>query len=432
MSIFKNYARWASVLLVAFLCMYIEPKSITGSSGAAQQVQPPAKPVDLGQKRTELVREASLARVQKEQEKKAGIDTRSLQAIQDSMGPDLFTQTEAYFQVPKLRKLVTEEFTGYFKVVEHMDVVSSIMAKEAELRKSHWAFYHGVDNIWTVPQDLYTKLHNHFHPEDQKRNEDFIFLRFTSMKGKAPKEFLIGELKQHGLVDDNNEAGGLLLAVNFTPFGNTSFKGESTWKYFIEPHSHVDPDRAMYELIMNEFKLPHTYIDELMALTRDVRSKHQTLLQIFVPKNLVDNVGYLAWVTGIPAHEETIDWVRKHIKHKGHSPKGGKSVLRELASLKDKFKKEQEKNALFRDMLESIEKGEDYSVDAYLKDYCNKPEEIPQLNYVQARLIFSDDVLLNPASGVKMFRHNKISNEKIDRYETKLEELVKKIVASKR
>ena len=55
MSMFKNYARWTLVLLVTFLCMYIEPKSLTKPSGDTTQMQPPAKPIDLGQKRTELV-----------------------------------------------------------------------------------------------------------------------------------------------------------------------------------------------------------------------------------------------------------------------------------------------------------------------------------------------------------------------------------------
>ena len=436
MRIFKNNLRSALMLAVALIYTSVVPKSLTTTT-QPPVAQPsvalaPAEQEDLGKKRVGLVREESLARVQKEQERRAGIDTRSLQEVQEATGPNRFTQTEAYFQVPDLRSAVAKEFTGPFEVVRYMDIVSRVMAKEAEFRNSHWVFYHGISNVWTVWQDTLTKLSNHFNPSAQKEGGDFVFLRTRTKENKQAKEFLINELKENGLVDDNGESRGLLLSTNLSLFGNTGLGSESTWRYIMKEKKHTEPDRAMYESIMDEWGLPYTFINELKDLVSLLKTKQQTLLQIFVPKEIVDDIGYLAWATGIPAHQKSIDWVRTNIKNRTYVGKKGKpGALWALAALKDKFKKEQERNPLFKEMLANVEDNQ-YSLNAYLKDYCNKPLEVPNMNYIQARLIFTDDILLNPASGVKMFRHTEIEHKKMKAYESRLNEIIQQIIAEKK
>jgi len=162
-----------------------------------------------------------------------------------------------------------------------------------------------------------------------------------------------------------------------------------------------------------------------------LQAKAQTLIQIFVPKEVIDDIGYLAWATGIPAHEDTIAWVRTNVKNKVYRGKEGRvGALWALEDLKNKFKKQQEKNPLFKELIDTVEKG-DYSLDAFLKIYCNKPWELSMqhLNYVQARLIFSNEILLNPKSGVKMYRYTTIDRNKMAKYQKRLDEMVDKIVA---
>ena len=314
-----------------------------------------------------------------------------------------------------------------------MGVVSRMMAKEAELKKTHWAFYHGIINEWTVWQDTLTKLSHHFNPSTAKKDGDFIFLRTKGGGVNQPtKEFLVSQLQENGLVDDNNETKGLLLSTNLSPFGNTGFEGESTWRSFIHAHSHTEPTRELYKKIMDQFQLPDTYINELMALVPMLHSRHEALLQVFIPKTIVDETAYLSWVTGIPAYDEIISWVRNNVKDKKYRSGHGKTgEMRALESLKRDFKKEQEKNKVFRDLLQSVERG-DYSVNGYLNIYCNKPWELPGLNYTQVRLILTNDMLLNPQSGIKMFRYNEINNEQQEKYEQRLDEIIKKIIAAKR
>lgn len=340
-----------------------------------------------------------------------------------------FTQTEAYFEVPKLRDLVTKTFYGDFEPVKHMDIVSRVMAREAEFRDTHWAFYHGLTNDWTVWQDAYKELFNHFNPSLAKEGEDdFIFLRIKGAQFATAHDFLVNSLKKFGLVDDTGKVKAILLSANNFLFGNTALSGESTWMYAMTDKSHAEPDRQNYIDMMDEFGLSHQYIDELMSLTKLVEiTKQQTLLQILVPKNTVDEVGYLAWTKGIPAHEGSISWVKKsHVRSTG-----GSRAVAALDVLKNTFKKEQERNPLFKEMLADIEEGA-YSLDDFLTKCCNEPLAVPYMDGVQARLLFTDDVLLNPASGVKMYRYTGVPYRQMQEYKQRLDAVIKNIIATKR
>lgn len=362
---------------------------------------------------------------------KAGVQEVDLGELQSKPSSDLYTQTQAHLQLNKVRESIQEEYKN--DVVPYFDVISRVITKEVEFKNTHWAFYHGTSQKWMVWQDVLTKLTNHFKPSNAKEGQ-FVFLRTKAPEGLShikAKEFLVKELRAHGLIDDQNEDQGMLLSTNLALFGNTGFLNEATWTYFIQEQSHAVLERSFYESLMDEFGLPHTYIDELMGLVKMLPSKHESLLQIFIPKNIVDDVAYLAWVTGIPAHDEVIDWVRTNVKRKKYKAEPGKSPnMMALASLKGRFKKEQEKNPLFKEMLEAIEKG-DYSINAYLKIYCNKPEELHGANYAQARLLLTDDILLNPRSGVLIFRHTDVDHRSMEKYEERLDHIIQKIIAAK-
>jgi len=387
------------------------------------------QPADTGGERLKKVRSVSLEREQKRQKKVAlNIDQRTLAEIEEQKGPDTFTQTEAYFQIPDLREAVTKTF----QVVPYMSLVSRIMANEGRLRNTHWAFYHTTSNVWRVVQDLYTELYYHFNPKAPGSVQEFQFLRFNDEEGGHAKEFLMKELSENGLVDDNGDASAFLLSVNLSPFGNTGFPSECSWRYFIKEKQHKVPDRSFYEDILKKFELGTEYVDELMSLV-DLLSdtKEQTMLQIFVPKDIVDDVAYLAWATGIPAYKEAIDWVRTNVKNKVYRGKEKRpAALWALDDLQERFKNEQEKNPMFREMMQRIQEG-DYSVNSFLKIYTNKPWELPNLNYAQARLVFSKEYLLDPASGIKMYRHTTIRRRKLTEYQRRLDEIIKKIVATK-
>lgn len=333
---------------------------------------------------------------------------------------DKFTQSQAQMSLPDIKKLIEKEYN----IKPYQKLIDAILAREKQYQDDY-VFYHGMDNVWRVPQDLYTKLYIHFKKLPENIAQSFVFLRFENVNSPSiVQTFLVNKLKEKGLINDH-ELGDFLYAVNIALFGNVGTDPECTWEYFVKSRGHINPDRKIYEKILNIFGLAHQYINELMALTKLYETKEETIVQIFVPKNKVDQIGYLSWIRGIPAHKKTMDMVLRSVKDKTFDKTS--SALDYYTKI---FKDEQEKNPIFSNLLERI-RANDFTLSYFLKFYRNYPEKIEGINNFQARLIFTPEVLLNPLSGVKIFRYSMATAEQLQKYQQKFDEIITKIVREK-
>lgn len=340
---------------------------------------------------------------------------------------DRFTQTEAFLQLTRIIDLLKDESSSRY--IPYLNIISDCLVQEQELKNTHYVFYHTTDNAWRLAQDVYTQLFIRQNALGKTVGKNFTFLRFDDYPTQNAKEFLVSELKKNGLVNDTGELAAILLSVNVSLFGNTGRPTSCTWDYFLKDIGHNLPDRKVYEKMMTDFGLTHKYIDELLGLIKLYDTKENTLLQIFVPQNRIDDIGYLSWSKGMPLHEGSIDWIKKYMRKKSWTHKEGKHVAEwAMEDLAKQFKKEQEQNPLFKDLIESVQAG-DFSVDEYLKVYRNKPWELPTINNDQVRLIFSADGLLNPAAGVQFYRYSTVSKDRLKKYYKRLNEVIDKIIA---
>ena len=265
-----------------------------------------------------------------------------VRVVQAQGTSDQFTQTEAFLQLTRIKDLLTEESSSRY--IPYLNIISDCLVKEQELKSNHYAFYHTTDNEWRLAQDVYTQLYIRQNPSGKKIGKTFSFLRFEDLPERNAKEFLIDELKKNGIVNDMGDLKGILLSVNVSLFGNTGRPTSCTWDYFLKDIGHKVPDRKIYEKMMDKFGLTHKYIDELLSLVKLYDTKENTLLQIFIPQNRIDDIGYLSWSKGMPLHEESIDWIKKYMRKKSWTHKEGKHVAEwAMEDLAKQFKKEQEK-----------------------------------------------------------------------------------------
>jgi len=330
---------------------------------------------------------------------------------------DKFTQSQAQMSVPEIKKLIETKYD----TKKYKNIIDAILAREKEYKDDD-VFYHGMDNMWRVPQDLYTKLYIHFKNLPENIIQSFIFLRFENVTGPSTTQtFLVNKLKENGLINDHEL--NFLYAVNIALFGNVGVDPECTWQYFVKSRGHTSPDRKVYEKILDTWGLSHQYINELMALTKIYETTEETIVQIFVPKDKVDQIGYLSWIRGIPAHKKTMDMVLRSVENKKFT-----KTASALDFYTKVFKDEQEENPIFNNLLERVRAG-DFSLRYFLKFYRNYPEKIENINNFQARLIFTPEVLLNPLAGVKIFRHSTATAEQMKKYQQKFDEIVNKIIA---
>ncbi|HSC25096.1 MAG TPA: hypothetical protein VLB80_02665 [Candidatus Babeliales bacterium] len=333
---------------------------------------------------------------------------------------DRFTQSEAHMSLPEIQKLIA----SHYNIKPYQKIIDTMLAQEKKY-SDDYVFYHGIDNVWRVPQDLYTRLFFHFNGLPQTLLQQFIFLRFEDIQiPSIVQTFLISQLKKNGLINDH-ELGQLLLSVNLAIFGNVGVQPECAWEYFIKSRGHLRPTRATYIAIMDKFGLPHTYIDTLIALVDLYKTSEQTIVQLFIPKNKVDEVGYLSWIRGIPAHKKTINLIMDSVTNKQFS-----KTAPAIVHYAEEFKREQENNIVFKNLLERIDEN-DFSLGYFLKFYRNYPDRIENINRYQARLFLTSNILLNPQSGVKIFRYSTATSKQLKKYHDKFETIFQKIIREK-
>jgi hypothetical protein len=336
---------------------------------------------------------------------------------------DKFTQSQAHMSLPEIKKLIDAKYN----IKPYQKMIDAILAREKQYKDNYYVFYHGMNNLWYVPQDLYTRLYFHFKKLPADLLQSFVFLRFDGVIPQSinVQDFLFKELKENGLVNDHDLVD-LLYSVNIALFGNVGDDPECTWQYFMKARNKVEPDKQTYEKILDIFGLPHTYVNELMQLTKLFSTTQQTIVQIFVPQNKVDQIGYLSWIRGNPAHQQTMDMVLSSLKNK----KFAKSPLA-MDYYTALFKKEQETNPIYQNLLQRIKAG-DFTLSYFLKFYRNYPELINDINRYQARLIFTSDGLLNPLSEIKIFRYSAVTAQQLQEYHKKFDEIFKKIIQQQR
>jgi hypothetical protein len=346
--------------------------------------------------------------------------TRSQSIIPTQKSTDLYTQSQAHMSVPEVKALIDSKY----KTKPYEKLIKATLDREKEYA-DHYVFYHGTDNVWRLPQDLYTRLYTHFSKASVAVMKDFIFLRFSSgLNDVDVSKFLTKKLRESGLINDHR-LGSDLLAANLALFGSVGNASECTWGYFIKSREHTNPTRTVYESIMNTFKLSHKYIDEIMKLIELYQTKEQTILQIFVPKNLVNQIGYLAWIRGIPADQPIMHTVLRSVQDKKFDKTA--PALDHYSKL---FRQEQEKQPLFKGLIERLSMQE-FSLDYFLTFYRNRPADIEDINIFQARLFLTNSVLLNPLSGVKIFRVSTATDAQLKKYHEKLDGIIKKMIAEK-
>ena len=340
-------------------------------------------------------------------------------------GADKYTQSEAHLSLRHIRELITRTYN----IEPYLNIISSCIAKEAEFKRSHYVFYHALANVWRVPQDLYRKLYERLNPL-QEKTKDFEFLRFTSGDLEvSAKTFVVDQLVNYGLINDNlGETSAVVLSCNLAIFGNVGFAGESTWEYFMTPKSHFTPGPESFKEILDNFDATHEYMDQLIQLSDILYRQEQTLLQICIPKTIVDYVAYIAFLQGIPADKQTMDWILENIPRK--QQKYYTPYQKSLEKIHTVFETEQDKFPLFKELQERAKEGE-FSMSALLEIYRNTPRKIDNINYLQARLVFTKDILRTPGIGIKYFRYDTIPREKLQEYNQKLDEIVDQIIQEK-
>lgn len=301
------------------------------------------------------------------------------------------TQTLSYLRRPGLRNgldyynhKIDKIGHGFFKELFEM-----IISKEMEYKDDFYVFYHGQVREFMLIQDLYQGLYEWLY---KKAFKDFVMLRVPDKdlnKFRSVVDFLRKHIKNGAIknfyFDSNDDIKKMLLSVNPSLFGNSRSPGECTFYYFIYSNnaSYFDTSSLVknvfdYFKLKNYFDMYEDEVNEIKTLL-SARESNKTgiLLQIFIPKALVNDIAYRCRPWGLLYHDSVAN--------------------PETYGVATDLCEYQSKNTL-----------DDYAFDS-----------------TQFRLIMNK-TMLDSQSGVKILRYcNETPNLKT--YKTKLKELLNKI-----
>ena len=289
-------------------------------------------------------------------------------------------------------------------ITDKAELIKAVAQKEHELAKTHYVFYHGTPKHVLVGLLFNTELARAF---ENWQEGNFIKLR-ASQHFYTGKDTLLEYLRNNlGKINDmKSPYQEHLLSTNLSFPGFMDHTGSSTFRYFLENHSasnmnnflektgilaslpNIDPDiqQKLCALIAQQ-------TEKLSELANKL-SDTGILIQIFIPKTIVNECAYLAEALG-----GTQRW-------KMSTPTIGK------------WDPDLHGHTDIADALENYQNG------------CTAFNE-KDLYRMQARLRLDKDKFDNPQSGIKFFVYHELPQQEFAQLKTDIQTLVKDFVANK-
>lgn len=304
------------------------------------------------------------------------------------------TQTEAHLSVFAPCRATPNEREDYPQIVDQA------MAREQEHNDGYYVFYHAQELEYYVLQDFVKELYRILNLREPL--DDFVFLRawYEKVEGpKNPNEFtdahkiLLSSSSLPAIFGLDGFLSKQMLAVNLSLFGNSTkgSAGESTFYFFILSKGiHNFHAKDMIKDVFSHCGLNCAYVDRVLSLMQRIKTfklPRGVLQQIFIPKEKVDKYVYLSRAYGTPLHKKV-------------------STTLEL------FKNNPEQLTI---------DGEISSLRA-----TKEPRQL-DVDTLQARIVFLADGMLNPDSGIKIYRYTAIPDDVMATYEKELKQLVQEV-----
>lgn len=349
-----------------------------------------------------------------------------------AVGP--LTQSEAHLSA----KNVQEHVSKVDRTL-HAHIQEAAFQNERKLNNDYDIVYTAIPNM-RVFQDITAQLYKRVVGKTSALKE-FKFIRYQFKdpiydQYKNVTEFLIDEIQKNGIVDDNEiRLKTILISANLAFFGNEGLEGESTWNYFNTPQPWVSAPwlKFLLESSLKSFGYSTQFVPELLELSKSIQTTTGDLFQICIPHQKTDDIGYLSWRQGIPFDVKFINTVFKRVNMSfGRGDKIFHEEINErITLLKEQWKQRVPQTVqLVTELLENVKAGK-YRLAPFLEKYKKSPETLPYINAYQARLLITNNLLLNPESGIKIYRFSTLSPDKEAHYKAQLKDILARMDAEK-
>ena len=267
-------------------------------------------------------------------------------------------------------------------------LVDPIIKKEKEMMHSHFVFYHGQQAYLSLLHDFLKELYQFMMIHGTLKNFELLRTWYEAFEQVDANRFIDAE--ENGILSYWNDHKPFLvknmMCANLALFGNATNTGESSWQYFLCDRS-INPPKieSILTEIFSALNLDTKYISQLLDIHTAVTFPSGILQQIFIPKDKVDKFVYLSRAYGTPYRTPIIERYFDRMKQR-HT-----------------------------------------SIAPILDLYQTAPEKINNIDCLQARIIFSQDMILNPQNDIHIIRYTTADQNAIHAYQKQLKKLTQEI-----
>ena len=328
--------------------------------------------------------------------------------------------TDVHLSFAQLKNIVDREWEEFF--VSHFDLVDTILERERAHADDYYVFYHAQSKEFRVVQDFIREIFEYIQVSEELRS--FLFMRFWGdMPDSVDANNFIDEkdtVYNPGNWNDHQpEIAKQLLSVNLSLFGNCHkiADWECTFDYFMTSRSVMfakAETKNVLDEIFTYFGFNKKYIADVRDLNKIIDTKEGSLFQIFIPWPIVDRCAYLSHEGGVPFRIALPECMFDDAKQRHQS----------ISPILSKYR-------LGQSYIDSLKNDPEFKNNAIKRGLA--PEDIQKylvnnFDELQARLIFSNDMLLNPYSGVKIYRYATIPDKSMAQFNKRLKDITHNII----
>ncbi|HEV2601160.1 MAG TPA: ankyrin repeat domain-containing protein [Candidatus Babeliales bacterium] len=267
---------------------------------------------------------------------------------------------------------------------KHRSMIKKMVENEELYKESHIVCYHAQNSENRLIPAILNYCYESPYPNFEylrTRASDYSNVQQYLDSFAGPHAFRAGK----GATNDNlAHIRKDLLAVNPTLFSNFHISGESTWDYFLR-------NRSIGSFVKEWLKEERTYGKDILDVNKEFPSETGDIIQIFIPKHLVDECVYVSRPFGVPQKEYMVN------------------DNNEIVAADD-YDVRRQRYIKASTLLELLQK---------------EKNPFKHINEMQLRLFFSrTGPLMNPKMGVKMFRFTSLTSQQLQGYEKRVKEVL--------
>jgi len=346
------------------------------------------------------------------------------------------TQSEAHLT----RRWVRVDLVNEAGIARHKKIIDQALERERKYKDKYLVFYTSIPYM-RLFQDVTRKLYRRVEGKaGALKDKAFQFIRYTFKdptysQYKNVTQFLLDEIEKNGMVDDNDvRLKTILVSTSLAFFSNIGQPGESAYSYFNNPQAWASLNPDWLKKSIRSFGYPEEYTDQLIDLAKTIITDTGDLFQIFIPKTEANNIGYVSWRQGIPFDPQFLKWLfeREEMTYSRKDKLFHAEINEKLKKLKKNWlARDPETVKMVEYMLDNVKNGK-YLISPFLTKFVNEPEKIEfPINFAQARLLVTNDYLLNPKSGILIFRYVTLDPIREELYKQRLRNIIQQMEVNK-